>query len=78
VYVWGENDWLRAYGFDGTVSIVPGAAEIDFKTILPETAIGGPAVSSNGPRLGVAWTGTDAQTHVNFETSADGHTSPAR
>jgi hypothetical protein len=75
VYVWGENDWLRAYRFDGhQFPTVPGAAEITFKTILPETAIGGPAVSSNGTRLGVAWTGTDAQTHVNFETSADGHT----
>ena len=73
VYVWGENDWLRAYRFDGTrFPTVPGAAEIDFKTTLPETAVGGPALASDGGRLGLAWTGGDPAQHVNFETSADG------
>jgi len=73
VYVWGENDWLRAYRFDGArFPIVPGAAEINFKTTLPETAVGGPALASDGVRLGLAWTGGDTGQHVNFETSADG------
>lgn len=73
VYVWGENDWLRAYRFDGVrFPIVPGAAEINFKTTLPETAVGGPALASDGVRLGLAWTGGDPGQHVNFETSADG------
>ena len=73
VYVWGENDWLRAYRFDGArFPTVPGAAEIDFKTTLPETAVGGPALASDGVRLGLTWTGSDPGHHVNFETSADG------
>jgi hypothetical protein len=73
VYIWGENDWLRAYHFDGQqFPTIPGAAEINFKTVLAETAVGGPALASDGTRLGLAWTGTDAQAHVNFETSVDG------
>jgi hypothetical protein len=75
VYVWGENDWLRAYHFDGhRFSTIPGASEINFKSILNETAIGAPALGANGGRLGVAWTGTDREHHLNFETSLDGHT----
>lgn len=73
IYVWGENDWLRAYRFDGSRFVtVPGAAEINFKTTLPETAVGGPALASDGVRLGLAWTGGDPGRHVNFEASADG------
>lgn len=73
VYIWGENDWLRAYRFDGArFPTVPGAAEINFSTTLPETAVGGPALASDGARLGLAWTGTDNEQHVSFETSADG------
>jgi hypothetical protein len=75
VYVWGENDWLRAYRFDGArFPIVPGAAEIDFTTTLPDTAVGAPALASDGVRLGLAWTGTDLGHHVNFETTTDGTT----
>jgi hypothetical protein len=75
VYVWGENDWLRAYKFDGRhFPTIPGAAEIAFKTILNETALGGPSLSAAGGQLGIAWTGTDPDHHVNFETSLDGHT----
>jgi hypothetical protein len=73
VYVWAENDWLRAYRFDGArFPIVPGAAEIDFTTTLPDTAVGGPALASDGVRLGLASTGTDPGRHITFETSTDG------
>jgi hypothetical protein len=46
------------------------------KVILPETALGGPALVSaeqlGRSRLTLAWTGTDAQHHVNLLSSRDG------
>jgi outer membrane protein assembly factor BamB len=74
VYVWGESDWLRAYRFDGQrFPTQTGVAALAFKKILQnDTAIGAEALSSDGARLGLAWTGADPQQHLNFAFSADG------
>ncbi len=45
------------------------------KVTLDDTSIGGPALFTNptgSPRAILAWTGTDAEHHLNFMTSSDG------
>ena len=50
-----------------------GVDSIVGKVILPETAIGAPALANFGDQhLVVAWTGTDSDHHLNIDTSTDG------
>ena len=42
------------------------------KIVLPDTSIDGPALTSLGNQTALAWTGTDAEHHLNVETSLDG------
>jgi hypothetical protein len=47
-----------------------GMGGLETKTVFDESASGGPALASLGPRVAVAWTGTDQ--HLNVATTADG------
>ena len=50
-------------------------SQVQNKVILPETAVGAPALANvSDVLLAVAWTGTDAAHHLNVASAADGHT----
>ncbi len=49
-----------------------GAPKEGAKMTLNETSIDGPAIAWEYPGAVIAWTGTDAQHHINLMTSADG------
>ncbi|HEX8731411.1 MAG TPA: hypothetical protein VF725_05065 [Ktedonobacterales bacterium] len=49
-----------------------GAPKEGAKVILNETSIDGPAITPAYPGDIIAWTGTDAQHHLNLMTSSDG------
>jgi streptogramin lyase len=74
VYVWGENDWIRSYHFNGSVfPASPSYMLPDPKETLPESAIEAPAlINFTGNSLGIAWTGTDGDHHVNVARAFDG------
>jgi hypothetical protein len=49
-----------------------GAPKEGAKVILADTSIDGPAIAWASPGTFIAWTGTDAQHHINLMTSTDG------
>lgn len=62
---WTGTDAAHHLNLEGSTGNLPGA-----KTILADTAIGGPALSFNtsGNTNLLAWTGTDAAHHLNIAT----------
>jgi hypothetical protein len=61
---WTGTDRAHHLNLESTATQFPGT-----KTILADTALGGPALSFNLAKQ-IAWTGTDAAHHVNIATFA--------
>jgi C1A family cysteine protease len=78
-----KNSWGTGWGEKGFFQIAYGSCGIDAemwaiegaysdKVILPEEAIGAPALANiSDSKLVVAWTGTDSSHHLNVECSRD-------
>jgi peptidoglycan/xylan/chitin deacetylase (PgdA/CDA1 family) len=52
--------------------VAAAAATLSQRVILPELSGDGPALTSVGSETVIAWTGTDAEHHLNVESSGDG------